>query len=489
MFGKETGSPERRLEAILAAKEERWARKLSLAASLNAGNLAGAVSLAVLTLRLPGPLRTSPGYVETALSLHLSFARTLRERGIPLLREDFLIGGDGPESYIAAGLEPVELKRLSLAWELSHPWGDLADLDIMDSTGSPVNRADLGYPGRSCLVCGEEAFLCVKERRHGIGTIEARIEAILERPEDDKSATDRWVGGLALAATLMEVSAHPKPGLVSPQSRGAHSDMDYATFLESAAAICPWFAEFARLGRLSKADAALLPELRRAGLSAERDMFAATDGVNTHKGLIFSMGLLCAAAGRLLADEAEIDPDSCASLASSLAAGICAGDFSGLGGKGRRATTMGEKLHLQYGLRGIRGEAEDGFPSVLGTALPRLRAGLSAGLSDNDAMVDALLALFAVVEDTNVVGRSGLEGLSFLRSEASLALARGGMAGPKGREAVEALDKALKERNISPGGCADLLAVTVFLGSLGSPDPAASAPDCCLMRGPVLPSP
>jgi triphosphoribosyl-dephospho-CoA synthetase len=117
-------------------------------------------------------------------------------------------------------------------------------------------------------------------------------------------------------------------------------------------------------------------------------------------------------------------------------------------------------------VRGIRGEAEDGFPAVLDHALPRLRTGLAAGLPMNDAMIDALLVLFTVVEDTNVLGRAGREGLDFLRAEARRALSAGGMASAEGREAILAMDKALSARNISPGGCADLLALTVFLEQL-----------------------
>ena len=466
--GKETSSPRHGLDIILAAKGERWAKKLSLAKTLESGDPTKPTAIAVLTLRMPAPLRTSGRFTEAALSMHLSFAQELRRREIRLLYEEFNVGGDGPESYLAAAFNPVALKHLSIAWEATHPWGELADLDIMDSMGNPLSRADLGYPPRACLVCGGEAALCVRERRHELKAVEARIGDLLGKPETGESAEDRRMGGLALAAALAEVSAQPKPGLVGPLSRGAHSDMGYSTFLSSAATIGPWFVESAQLGRIHRGEISeLLPELRRAGKEAERAMFAATGGVNTHKGLIFSMGLLCAAAGRLLAEGAVLNPESCAACAASIVQGISVDDFRRLEGRANSTTmTKGERLHSQYGFRGIRGEAEDGFPSVLRTALPMLRAGLSAGLSRNDAMIDSLLALFSIVDDTNVLGRSGSEGLAFLRAEAKRALALGGMAAEDGQKAVQALDIALVERNISPGGCADLLALTVFLDLL-----------------------
>ena len=473
------------MNSILAAKEERWAKKLSLAKSLAVEGQAGPTSLAVLTLRMPASLRRSDRSPAIALSLHASFAGELRERGISLLHEEFRVSGDGPESYIAAVFDPVELKRLAVDWESCHPWGELADLDVMDSKGNPVGRADLGLPPRACLVCGENASVCTTGRRHEVAVIKLRVDEILRRPEGLGRAEDRKIGRLALAATLLEASALPKPGLVGPFSPGAHRDMDYPMFLSSAAAIGPWFTEFAKLGRLHRGPPSdLLPVLREAGKEAERDMFDATGGVNTHKGLIFSMGLLCAAAGRQAAAGGSLAPSSCADCAAAIARGISAGDFGGLepaGGSGgpasgraaRPARTTGEMLYLKRGVRGIRGEAEDGFPSVIGHALPRLRADISAGLSMNDAMVDALLVLYTVVEDTNVLGRAGREGLDFLRAEAGHVLELGAMATPPGREAARAMDASVVKRNISPGGCADLLALTVFLETLAAGFPGS----------------
>jgi holo-ACP synthase / triphosphoribosyl-dephospho-CoA synthase len=542
-------------DAILAAKELRWEKKLSMAKALDARGQDRPAALAVLTLRMPAELRTSGEFSATALSMHAAFADELRARGIPILHEEFRVGDDGPESYIAAAIDPIRFKRMAEEWEKRHPLGDLADLDIMDTKGKPVGRSDLGLPPRTCLVCGEEAALCVTGRRHGFDAIEARIRKILRKSELAESEEDRRIGRLALTAALFEASATPKPGLVDPVSRGAHRDMDYSTFLSSAAAIGPRFVEFAKLGRLHEGEpSGLLPALRETGKAAERDMFDATGGVNTHKGLIFSLGLLCAAAGRLAAAGCELDPrggvavcgseppggpDSraraagngfdpragaagngfdpraCAAGAAAIVRGITLRDFNGgsaaafavdgaaaggglvsgdaadrgsvgaaaggnsaandtVIGAGDTVTdlsstgkaTVGERLYANEGVRGIRGEAEDGFPAVLDHALPRLRESLAVGLSWNDAMIDALLVLCAKVEDTNVLGRAGRDGLAFLRTEAERALGLGGMATEAGRAAARAMDASLTRRNISPGGCADLLALAVFLEKL-----------------------
>ena len=457
-------------DPVLAAREERWEKKLALARSLAARYPGRSASLAVLTLRMPATLKCSGRYTELARRLFFVVADEVAGRGFPILHEEFAMGADGPEGYLAAALTDPELKRIGVGIETGHPWGELADVDVMGTGGMPFGRKELGLPPRSCLVCGKEAMVCSAGRLHDQALVAARVMEIANRPAPGFGDAASRIGRLALTATLGEAAAAPKPGLVDPRSRGAHRDMDYFSFLASAAALAPWFSEFARLGARHRGEpSGLLPVLREAGKAAERDMFAATGGVNTHKGLIFSMGLLCAGAGRLAASgvlppcpQACAEPGLIASLAAEIVSGITLRELGGTDTAGRGGT-VGEKLYAREGVRGIRGEAEDGFPSVLLHALPRLRASLAAGLSMNDAMIDVLLVLFAVVEDTNVLGRAGRDGLAFLRGEAKRAIVAGSMATAAGRAAILTMDEALTARNISPGGCADLLAVTIFL--------------------------
>ena len=461
-------------DPVLAARENRWEKKLALARRLAARHDGEPASLAVLTLRMPAFLRTSGRYTELARRLFAFLADEVAGRGFPLIYEEFSTGDDGPEGYLAAAITESEFKSIAVGVETGHPWGELADLDVMDAKGRPFGRQELGLPPRPCLVCGEEAIICSAGKRHDEAILAARIGEIAGRRASSFDDSASRIGRLALTATLYEAAAAPKPGLVDPHSRGAHRDMDYFTFLASAAALGPWFSEFARLGGRHRGElAGLLPLLREAGKAAERDMLAATGGVNTHKGLIFSMGLLCAGAGRLAASgaapspQARAEPGLAASLAAEIVSGITLRDLGGDGAMRTDAAgeggTVGEKLYAREGVRGIRGEAENGFPSVIDHALPRLRASLASGLSINDAMIDTLLVLFTVVEDTNVLGRAGRDGLAFLREEAGRAIAAGSMATTAGRAAVFAMDEALIARNISPGGCADLLALTVFL--------------------------
>ncbi|PWC84756.1 2-(5'-triphosphoribosyl)-3'-dephospho CoA synthase [Azospirillum sp. TSH100] len=268
---------------------------------------------------------------------------------------------------------------------------------------------------------------------------------------------------LAHQSLLREVMLTPKPGLVDRRNSGSHRDMDLSTFRASARAIAPWFA---RLFMIGLADCDLpaglfLPRIRPDGLACERAMLQATGGVNTHKGSIFAFGLLCAAAGRLAGRGASVGPGPlCAEVAA-----ICAGVVDELR-RGGEATTAGEHLFRRYGLTGARGEAASGFATVRAYALPMFERLRTAGAGADIALHGALLELLAFNPDTNVVARGGLGGLAFLQGEAMRLRRAGGVGAPGFLRRMAALDDAVIRRNLSPGGSADLLAVTWFLSHL-----------------------
>lgn len=450
----------------LDAREERWARRLSLAGSLPAGG-----SLLTLTLRLPAALRLGGDFDGAARALFEALEAEARTSGSPVLSSEFKISADGPEGWLALGTGARAAKTLALSVEEGHPWGALADIDATDARGQPLGREDLGLPPRICLVCGGPAAVCAAGAAHGLPELRAAAGTVLARP----ACTHGRIGRLALQALLEEAAVDPKPGLVTPRSRGSHADMDYFTFLAGAAALAPWFAEAADLGAglagfASTEDPGardLLDRLRAAGRRAEAAMFEATGGVNTHKGLVFSLGALCAAAGCLAARGFVPTAESCCDTAGALVRAAATADFTAASAKPEAELTAGERLYRSSGVLGVRGEAARGFPSALRIGLPRLRSGLAAGLSRNVALAEVLLALCAEVEDTCVLARGGPEGLEYLRAEAARALGLGGLSTSAGRAAVRNLDEGLIARHLSPGGCADLLAVTDFLERLG----------------------
>ena len=280
---------------------------------------------------------------------------------------------------------------------------------------------------------------------------------------DSADASARATARLAHQALLMDVALTPKPGLVDRRNSGAHRDMNLTTFVLSARAIAPWFQVFFHHGRdyAGQPATAVLARLRSDGLACERAMLAATGGVNTHKGSIFAFGLLCAAAGRLAGQDRPIDRLAICAEVASICNGIVEIDLGACGG-----STAGERLFLRHGMTGARGEAASGFSTVRNSALPAFDRTFAATKSRRSALFAAFLELLAVNQDTNLVARGGLDGLAFVQQEARRLQSEGGVQASDFLTKMAAFDDALIERNLSPGGSADLLAVTWFLAGL-----------------------
>ena len=268
------------------------------------------------------------------------------------------------------------------------------------------------------------------------------------------------IGSACTHALLLEVSATPKPGLVDRLGPGAHDDMDFSTFLASAAAIAPYFSACAQAGtEVPCPDGTTLSRIRPLGVQCDRVMLEATGGANTHKGAIFSLGILACAAG-VCYQAGDLNPERVCDAAAVIAAPAM-GDFAA-----GELTTKGLRLYARQGDPGIRGEAASGFASVRRWALPVLDSLSGAGVPENDLHLQVLLQLMAHVRDTNVLARGGEEGLAYVQATAREALAAGGAVVPGGKERLAALDREYIKRNLSPGGCADLLAIAVFLHRL-----------------------
>jgi holo-ACP synthase/triphosphoribosyl-dephospho-CoA synthase len=334
--------------------------------------------------------------------------------------------------------------------------GRLFDMDVIGLDGRKLARAE----ERRCLCCGAAGRGCASRRLHSLEELGAAVTKLLR--EGLLAADAARVDALATRALLDEVDTTPKPGLVDRNNNGAHRDMTPETFEKSAAALRGYWRDCFRAG----ADTAALPaaeafaRLRPLGMAAEEKMMAATGGVNTHKGAIFTLGAVCGAIGRLWQPEAPCrDPETVARTCAALCARAVEDDLARVTRDGR-ARTAGEKLYLAYGLRGIRGELAAGLPAVLETGLPVLESCLTDGMSRSDAGAIALLHLIARGEDTNMIARGGPalagEAVSLvreeLRREPRPAAAR-----------IRELDERFIRDGLSPGGCADLLAVSYFL--------------------------
>ncbi len=281
----------------------------------------------------------------------------------------------------------------------------------------------------------------------------------------NKNEFCKEVSSLALRSILYEVTVAPKPGLVDRLNCGAHNDMDIFTFLDSASVLQPYFYHCLKKGMdfNGKDFTKLMEEIRPLGIEAERAMFHATEGINTHKGAIFSFGVICAALGSIFLEERTraLEALTLVNRVKEISKGVSQELEEA---KGKKELTYGEKLYLSYGVNGIRGEVESGFETVMTYSLPLLKDLLkNKKYRINDVLVEVLLVLIRYTEDSNILGRQGLEALDYAQKEAERILELGGFLSQEGRILVEEMDKDFIRKNISPGGAADLLGVTLFL--------------------------
>lgn len=261
------------------------------------------------------------------------------------------------------------------------------------------------------------------------------------------------IGRAATLALHDELALSPKPGLVSFEDSGSHDDMDAHTFMRSLFSLRRYFASIAELGAARAPFAAL----ERCGLAAEARMLAATGGVNTHRGAIFVLGLLCAAAGAV----AQAGQDC---RAGQVRAALLVHWGEALQARSRRVSPLpGGIAARRHGLRSASHEAALGLPVLFETALPAWQDARRRGLAPRQVRLETFFAIMAVLDDSNLAHRGGLEGLHFARQAARGFLARGGAAAPDAMASAEAIHREFVARRLSPGGCADMLSAACFL--------------------------
>jgi triphosphoribosyl-dephospho-CoA synthase len=261
----------------------------------------------------------------------------------------------------------------------------------------------------------------------------------------------------AVRALYAELALYPKPGLVSLVDNGSHADMTAETFLRSLFSLRHYF----RSMTLAGCAAAPFPELKRLAIDAEQRMLRATRGINTHRGAIFCLGMLCAAAGRAFERGTSRTPDGLRSILLIEWGAALAAHAEEDG-----AASHGQRASRRYEASGAREEGARGFPSVFEVGLPALRATLAQGRAMRPARVDALFALMAQLSDTNVLHRGGLDAASFVRKAAQGFVERGGTAAPDWMAEAVRCHHDFVARRISPGGAADLLAASCLVDVL-----------------------
>ena len=431
------GSPASLTEILDARSRRAGKQKILL-------NTPGARCLISFSLNIPGEIKCFPMAIR-------AFEKGFREIRAAVSGQDLLSFEEsrentGPEAFFLLAADAPEIKRKMASIEENHGLGRLFNIDVLGPDSVPLSRSVLGLPPRSCLICGENAKACARNRTHSMELVRWRTAQILNDYFKEQSADQ--AAAAAVRALLYEVSATPKPGLVDRNNSGSHQDMDFFTFVDSSSALIPWFRDFFSIGweHGDETGDRLFERLRFAGQNAEAKMFSATGGVNTHKGLIFASAILCGALGKvykdafLLGKKPPVPLDAVVGECKKL--GSCSlKDFKAedrrqdvSAGAGRRRSTeetAGERIHTAY------------------------------GFSLNDAAVLTLLSLLSQVDDTNMIHRGGLTEAAAGKKEAGALLAE--LTPESFREKTAALDQSFIKRNLSPGGCADLLAVSLMI--------------------------
>ena len=277
-----------------------------------------------------------------------------------------------------------------------------------------------------------------------------------DRPNDSVLGRERcdWIASLARQALITEADLTPKPGLVDRRGSGAHSDLSLELMRRSATALEPYFAVIASCSQTRDLDSDLRSDLASIGRDAERAMYKATCGSNTHKGAIWVLGLLVAAVARRVGQNAR-------EIVTK------AGAIARLPDRAwPRLVSHGDVVRDRYGALGARGEALSDFPHVLNTGLPMLRKRRAEKATEEVCRIDALLSVMSELDDTCVLYRGGIEALDVVKSGAQAVLMSDGYGSATGRKLMRELDRELIAQHISPGGSADLLAATIFLDAV-----------------------
>ncbi len=392
--------------------------------------------------------------------------------------------------------------------EENHILGRCLDIDVYTMKENKlrgISRSDLFKSPRRCFICDLDAKICSRAQTHSMEEIKTYFEETYSKYKQQEKKTEKLaydISQIALKAMISEVSTFPSFGLVSPVTSGSHKDMDYYTFLDSSMAIAPYLKEMFYIGYNYHEEKYIFDAIRDVGKVCEIKMFEVTKNVNTHKGMIFLMGIVMASIGKVIYDKKKFDEitnvikceikmfevtknvnthkgmiflmgivmasigkviydkkkfDEITNVIKSMVEDIL-NDFKDL--EKKEKLTHGEKLYLDYGFTGIRGQVKDGLSVLFDNIIDKY---MDSKLKGNDLYTQILIELMSKVEDSTIVYRHNIDTLRKVQSDAKHILQLGGIYTLEGKKICDELEKEYIKDNISPGGCADLLAVCILL--------------------------
>lgn len=487
MHKKSDNQMNENLGEILQGREARAERQAELLQQFPAH------TLACFTMNIAGPCKRAH-HVDKAFEEGIAQLKCrLKLNHINIEYFEKACPKSGNEAYFIMRESAHKVKKIACDLEQYHELGRLFDIDVFGENGQKISRSACNLQPRQCLVCSNPAAQCARLREHGINAIILETNRMLRNYFCKAFA--ETIAEIATKSLLNEVCVTPKPGLVDCANSGAHSDMDIFSFMNSAAALTGYFRKITLFGANFRGEACdILPQIKPLGIEAENKMYCATSGVNCHMGAIYSLGILCAASGYVYAKAEQVralpNPKPCdapnAQLATELGEEkkICleaerqaevaieckAEDKAEIGVQigteicVEEITRVAAQIAQNEGDFGARAEAKSGFESVKKWALPMLQKCLEKEYSWNDSCVFAQVSLIANIKDRNVIARGGEKKGEIMRIKAQKTLENMQKTGKN--EAIfcmKKLDDEYIAKNLSPGGAADLLAITIFL--------------------------
>ncbi len=349
---------------------------------------------------------------------------------------------DGDYMFFIVSEIGKKVKEKTILIEEQIDLGRLIDIDVYNE--SAINRSDLLYKNRKCIICDDYAYNCVRSKKHCTEEIHNRFNEIINE------FLLELLTHKAVTSMYSELNLFPKFGLVSKQNNGCHKDMNSITFTKSIEAIKPFLKEFILYGIYNENEPL---KLQRIGLKAESAMFKATNNINTHKGLIFALGVFLPSITKAILKQDNLEGIQ---KEVKYISKVVIGDYyKFLQLKTKK--THGDEIYLSYNLKGIRGEALDGFKVL--HEIPSYN-----DVQSTNTYHEYLIHLMSVIDDTTIIHKTNIETLREVKLTFSDLVINGGYT--NNQELVKSISIDYINRNISPGGSADLLVLKIIFEEL-----------------------
>lgn len=414
------------MEKILKARENRQNNLLKM---MNNDSV-----YVVLKANIPGEDKRT----NVARFLVNLFRKRLNETFF-VKRSRFFSDFDGFYDIYEINCEDIKnIKLLCVNIEDNAPLGRYIDIDVYQNSLKSLSRSELGIDNRKCFLCENDAHVCVRSQAHSYEELENKlIDDVVDYIYNETT-------NFIKESIELECGLYPKFGLVTMQNNGSHSDMNYDLMMKSKNVVAPYIAMMTISG-FSNPDEKIFDDIREIGKLCEKRMFQATNGINTHKGLIFGMGFVAAAYGMLLKDN-DFSYHKLQDTIKYLGRDL-ENDFLS------EHDTFGYLAYKKYGFLGARGETMKGMPNAF----------LAVDVLDEyptlskEALTMALIKIIRGLEDTVLLKRSGtLEKYNYFKNLV-------GTIDVYDEDRIAEVTKECVKNNISFGGAADILAIAIFI--------------------------